>query len=117
MQEVNEQQGNSELLKTKYNREVSPTTFKEFKAELKLTKGDFQKTLLDEIHVMKTSGATDESVRRWLKAAKHEFEVSRATFSRFKKKYNLTDNDKDPRARQKEALAKKSNHTKADNRQ
>lgn len=107
MQEVNEQQGNSELLKTKYNREVSPTTFKEFKAELKLTKGDFQKTLLDEIHVMKTSGATDESVRRWL-AAKHEFEVNRATFSRFKKKYNLTDNDKDPRARQKEALTKRA---------
>lgn len=38
----------------------------------------------------------------------HEFEVNRATFSRFKKKYNLTDNDKDPRARQKEALAKRA---------
>jgi len=31
---------------------------------LKLTKGDFLETLLDEIQVMKTKGATDESVRR-----------------------------------------------------
>ena len=38
-----------ELLKTKYDREVSLTTFKEFKAGLKLTKGDFLETLLDEI--------------------------------------------------------------------
>ena len=53
-----------ELLKTKYEREVSLTTFKEFKAGLKLTKGDFLETLLDEIQVMKTKGATDESVRR-----------------------------------------------------
>ena len=96
-----------ELLKTKYNREVSLTTFKEFKAGLKLTKGDFLETLLDEIQVMKTQGATDESVRRWLDE-EHKFEVSRATFSRFKKKYNLTDNDKDPRARQKEALTNRA---------
>lgn len=37
-----------ELLKT-YNHEVSLTTFKEFKAGLKLTKGDFLETLMDEI--------------------------------------------------------------------
>ena len=86
-----------ELLKTKYDREVSLTTFKEFKAGLKLTKGDFLETLLDEIQVMKTQGATDESVRRWLDE-EHKLEVSRATFSRFKKKYNLTDNDKDPKS-------------------
>ena len=68
-----------ELLKTKYEREVSLTTFKEFKAGLKLTKGDFLETLLDEIQVMKTKGATDESVRRWLDE-EHQLEVSRATF-------------------------------------
>lgn len=51
-----------ELLKTKYDSEVSLTTFKEFKAGLKLTKGDFLETLLDEIQVMKTQGATDERV-------------------------------------------------------
>ena len=96
-----------ELLKTKYDREVSLTTFKEFKAGLKITKGDFLETLLDEIQVMKTSGATDESVRRWLDE-EHKFEVSRATFSRFKKKYHLTDNDKDPRARQKDALTNRA---------
>ena len=96
-----------EVLKTKYDREVSLTTFKQFKAGLKLTKGDFLETLLDEIQVMKTSGATDESVRRWL-AEEHEFEVSRATFSRFKKKYHLTDKDKDPRARDKEALTNRA---------
>ena len=79
-----------ELLKTKYEREVSLTTFKEFKAGLKLTKGDFLDTLLDEIQVMKTQGATDESIRRWLDE-EHRLEVSRATFSRFKKKYHLTD--------------------------
>ena len=96
-----------ELLKTKYDREVSLTTFKEFKAGLKLTKGDFLETLLDEIQVMKTQGATDESVRRWLDE-EHKIEVSRATFSRFKKKYHLTDNDKDPRARQKDALTNRA---------
>ena len=96
-----------ELLKTKYGREVSLTTFKEFKSGLKLTKGDFLETLLDEIQVMKTQGATDESVRRWLDED-HKFEVSRATFSRFKKKYNLTYNDKDPRARQKDALTNRA---------
>ena len=69
-----------ELLKTKYNREVPFTTFRKFKARLKLTKGDFLETLLDEIKIMKTQGATDESVRRWL-ADEHVFEVSRATFS------------------------------------
>ena len=79
-----------EFLKTKYDRKVSLTTFKEFKAGLKLTKGDFLETLLDEIQVMKTQGATDESIRRWLDE-EHKFEVSRATFSRFKKKYHLTD--------------------------
>lgn len=96
-----------ELLKTKYGREVSLSTFKEFKAGLKITKGDFLETLLDEIQVMKTSGATDESVRRWL-AEEHEFEVSRATFSRFKKKYNLIDNEKDSRARDKDSLTNRA---------
>ena len=96
-----------EVLKTKYDREVSLTTFKQFKAGLKLTKGDFLETLLDEIQVMKTQGATDESVRRWL-AEEHEFEVSRATFSRFKKKYNLIDKEKDSRARQKDALTNRA---------
>ena len=96
-----------ELLKTKYDREVSLTTFKQFKAGLKLTKGDFLETLIDEIQVMKTQGATDESVRRWL-AEEHEFEVSRATFSRFKKKYNLIDTEKDSRARDKEALTNRA---------
>ena len=95
-----------ELIKTKYGREVSLTTFKEFKAGLKLTK-DFLETLLDEIQVMKTSGARDESVIRWLDE-EHKLEVSRATFSRFKKKYHLTDNDKDPRARQKDALTNRT---------
>ena len=56
---------------------------------------------------MKTSGATDASVRRWL-AQEHEFEVSRATFSRFKKKYHLTDKDKDPRACNKDALTNRA---------
>ena len=95
-----------ELIKTKYGREVSLTTFKEFKAGLKLTK-DFLETLLDEIQVMKTSGARDESVIRWLDE-EHKLEVSRATFSRFKKKYHLTDNDKDPRDRQKDALTNRT---------
>ena len=92
-----------EFLNTKYGCEVPETTFRRFKAGLKLTKVDFLETLLDEIMVMKTSGATDESVRRWLDD-EHDFEVSRATFSRFKKKYHLTDNEKDPRAKNKEAL-------------
>ena len=52
--------------------------------------------MLDEIIAMKTSKATDASIRRWL-AEEHEFEVSRATFSRFKKKYNLIDKEKDSR--------------------
>ena len=56
---------------------------------------------------MKTQGATDESVRRWL-ADEHKIEVSRATFSRFKKKYHLTDNDKDPRARDKDSLTNRA---------
>ena len=96
-----------ELLKTKYNREVSLTTFKEFKAGLKLTKGDFLETLLDEIQVMKTQGATDESIRRWLDE-EHKLEVSRATFSRFKKKYHITDKEKDPRARDKDSLTNRA---------
>ena len=96
-----------ELLKTKYGREIPLTTYRKFKARLKLTKGDFLETLLDEIKVIKTQGATDESVRRWL-ADEHEFEVSRATFSRFKKKYNLVDNEKDSRARDKEALTNRA---------
>ena len=77
-----------ELLKRKYGREVADATYRKFKAKLNLTKNDFLETMLDEIVAMKTSGATDASVRRWL-AEEHEVEVSRATFSRFKKKYNL----------------------------
>ena len=96
-----------ELLKTKYDREVADITYRKFKAKLNLTKNDFMETLLDEIIAMKTSGATDESVRRWL-AEEHEFEVSRATFSRFKKKYHLTDKDKDPRESNKEALTNRA---------
>lgn len=52
---------------------------------------------------MKTSGATDANVRRWLEE-EHEIEVSRSTFSRFKKKYHITDKEKDPRARDKDSL-------------
>ena len=96
-----------QLLKTKYDREVADSTYRKFKAKLNLTKNDFLETMLDEIIAMKTSGATDASVRRWL-AEEHEFEVSRATFSRFKKKYNLVDRDKDPRARNKEALTNRA---------
>ena len=82
-----------EILKTKYDRDVADITYRKFKAKLNLTKKDFLETLLDEIIAMKTSGATDESVRRWL-AEEHEFEISRASFSRFKKKYQLTDKEK-----------------------
>ena len=96
-----------ELLKTKYDRDVADITYRKFKAKLNLNKTDFLETLMDEIIAMKTSGATDESVRRWL-AEEHEFEVSRATFSRFKKKYNLTDKDKDPRARDKDSLTNRA---------
>ena len=96
-----------ELLKTKYGRDVADATFRKFKASLKLNKNDFLETLLDEIITMKTSGATDASVKRWM-AEEHELEVSRATFSRFKKKYNLTDNNKDPRARDKDALTNRA---------
>jgi hypothetical protein len=96
-----------ELLKTKYERDVADITYRKFKAKLNLNKTDFLETLMDEIIAMKTSGATDESVRRWL-AEEHEFEVSRATFSRFKKKYNLTDKDKDPRARDKDSLTNRA---------
>ena len=90
-----------QLLKTKYDREVADSTYRKFKAKLNLTKNDFLETMLDEIIAMKTSGATDASVRRWL-AEEHEFEVS------FKKKYNLVDRDKDPRARNKEALTNRA---------
>ena len=96
-----------ELLKTKYERDVADFTYRKFKANLNLTKNDFLETLLDEIMSMKTSGATDASVRRWL-ADEHEFEVSRASFSRFKKKYQLQDKDKDTRARDKEALTNRA---------
>ena len=82
-----------ELLKTKYGRDIADNTYRKFKAKLKLKKSDFLETLLDEITVMKTSGATDANVRRWL-AEEHEVEISRSTFSRFKKKYNLTDHEK-----------------------
>ena len=92
-----------EMLKTKYGRDVADITYRKFKATLNLNKTDFMETLLDEIIAMKSSGATDQSVRRWL-AEEHEFEVSRSTFSRFKKKYHLNDEEKDPRARDKEAL-------------
>ena len=84
-----------ELLKTKYGRDVADNTYRKFKAKLKLKKSDFLETLLDEITVMKTSGATDANVRRWL-AEEHEVEISRSTFSRFKKKYDLTDHEKNP---------------------
>ena len=96
-----------EVLKTKYGRDVADNTYRKFKAKLKLTKNDFLETLIDEITIMKTSGATDANVRRWL-ADEHEFEVSRATFSRFKKKYHLTDTEKDPRARNKDALTNRA---------
>ena len=84
-----------ELLKTKYGRDVADYTYRKFKAKLKLKKSDFLETLLDEITVMKTSGATDANVRRWL-AEEHDVEISRSTFSRFKKKYNLTDKERNP---------------------
>lgn len=96
-----------ELLKRKYGRDVADATYRKFKAKLNLTKNDFLETMLDEIIAMKTSSATDASIRRWL-AEEHEFEVSRATFSRFKKKYHLTDNDKDPRARDNQALTNRA---------
>ena len=95
------------LLKTKYGRDVADSTYRKFKAKLNLTKNDFLETLLDEIIAMKSSGATDASVRRWL-AEDHEFEVSRATFSRFKKKYHLTDKEKDPRTGDKQALTNRA---------
>ena len=44
---------------------------------------------------------------RWLEE-EHEIEVSRSTFSRFKKKYHLTDEEKDPRARDKESLTNRA---------
>ena len=96
-----------ELLKTKYDRDVAEITYRKFKAGLNLTKTEFLETLLDEIQVMKTSGATDANVRRWLEE-EHEIEVSRSTFSRFKKKYHLTDEEKDPRARDKESLTNRA---------
>ena len=96
-----------ELLKTKYDRDVAEITYRKFKAKLNLTKSDFLETLLDEISVMKTSGATDANVRRWLEE-EHEIEVSRSTFSRFKKKYHLTDTDKDPRESNKNALTERA---------
>ena len=94
-----------ELLKKRHGHDVADNTYRKFKAKLKLTKNDFLETLLDEIVNMKTSGATDENVRRWL-AEEHDFEVSRATFSRFKKKYNLLDTEKSPA--NKEALTNRA---------
>ena len=91
------------LLKTKYNRNVADNTYRKFKSKLNLTKRKFLETLIDEIKNMKTSGATDANVRRWL-ADEHKVEVSRSTFSRFKQKYNLTDNPKDPRTQNKQTL-------------
>ncbi len=82
-----------ELLKTKYDRDVADITYRKFKAGLNLTKSDFMETLLDEIIVMKTSGATDANV---------------STFSRFKKKYHITDKEKDPRARDKDSLTNRA---------
>ena len=96
-----------ELLKTKYNRDVTEITYRKFKAKLNLTKSDFLETLLDEIQVMKTQGATDANIRRWLED-EHEIEVSRSTFSRFKKKYHLTDTGKDPRENNKKALTERA---------
>ena len=96
-----------ELLKTRYGQDVPDNTYRKFKSKLKLTKSDFLETLLDEITTMKTSGATDENIRRWL-ADEHELEVSRATFSRFKKKYNLRDSDKNPRTKNTEALTNRA---------
>ena len=96
-----------DFLKNKYDREITDKTYRRFKAKLNLTKGDFLETLLDEMIAMKTSGATDEGIRRWL-AEEHDFEVSRATFSRFKQKYPLTSNDKDSRARNKDALTNRA---------
>ena len=98
-----------ELLKTKYKQEIADNTYRKFKAKLNLSKGDFLETLIDEIISMKTSGATDESVRRWL-ASDHELEVSRATFSRFKKKFNINDKQKDPREQNKKALTARAIH-------
>jgi len=83
------------LLKTKYGRDVADNTYRKFKAKLKIKKTDFLETLLDEITVMKESGATDANIRRWL-AEDHDVEISRSTFSRFKKKYNITDQEKTP---------------------
>lgn len=94
-----------ELLKTKYKQDIADNTFRKFKAKLKLTKVDFLETLIDEIKLMKKSGASDENVRRWL-AEEHEFKVSKATFSRFKKKYNLR--DKDSRKDNKKALTNRA---------
>ena len=96
-----------ELLKTKYKREVADNTYRKFKATLNLSKNDFLETLLDEIITMKTAGATDENVRRWL-ADEHLFEVSRASFSRFKKKYHLRDKDKDTREQDKNTLTNRA---------
>ena len=54
-----------QLLKNKYNQDVADITYRKFKAKLNLSKRDFLETLIDEIIAMKTSGATDEGIRRW----------------------------------------------------
>ena len=57
-----------ELLKTKYDRNVADTTYRKFKASLKLNKNDFLETLLDEIITMKTSGPRMQALDDgWLK--------------------------------------------------
>ena len=96
-----------DLLKTKYGRDIADTTYRKFKSTLTLNKGDFLETLLYEIVAMKKTGATDKNIRSWL-AEEHDFEVSRATFSRFKKKYHLKELEKEPRNSNKDALTKRA---------
>lgn len=96
-----------ELLKNKYDQDIADITYRKFKAQLNLSKRDFLETLIDEIIAMKTSGATDESIRRWLDE-EHDFTVSRTTFSRFKKKYHINDKDKDPRERNRDELVNRA---------
>ena len=95
------------LLKTKYKREIPESTYRKFKAKLDLGKNDFLETLMDEIVAMKSTGATDESVRRWL-ADDHDFEVSRATFSRFKKKHHIKYQEKESKEENKKALTSRA---------
>ena len=100
-----------ELLKTKYDQEIADTTYRKFKAKLDLNKGDFLETLIDEIKSMKVAGASDKSIIRWL-ASDHELEVSSSTFARFKKKFSLSDKQKDPREKNNKALTARAIHQK-----